>query len=315
MSFNSVPRTHCFSLGDFHDFDRCPFRFFVNHHLSKKYDLAEGNASQAIGSLLDLTIKKVHSAKAYGQPVDYIVNIVKAAETEMKVDVAKRGSNSFYGSQVEYITPEVIEKTKEVFKNYYQGLNGKVKRMVGTPTLKGPKPFWKYQLDSSQPILLWGGADSIELGEDGIPEVVDYKFLEKGDQSIDYLDMDLMPKLYTLLCTDELIKLGYTKVRFMVRLWHDPKNMSFYEGFDLNNMEGIAAYFKDKAERILRTEEVTYCDRGFCKVCQHTDKEKWMDELITNGWIKKEIEPRSLFASSVEPVGSLLYSLGKAKSG
>lgn len=288
MAFDPIPRTHCFSLGDFHDFDRCVFRFFVNHHLQKKYELSEGNPAQATGTLLDLTIKKLHLAHAYGQPADYLVNLVKAAQNDIKTDVEKNGPHSFYGSQVDFLTPQVVEKAEGIFKNYYQGLKGQVKRMVATPILKGPKPFWKLTLKGAQPLMLWGGPDSIELGEDGIPEIVDYKYLEKGDESTEYLDMDLMPKLYTLLCAAELLNLGYRKTRFVIRLWHDPNNTSYYEEFNLSDLEGLKAYFQDKAERILRTTGLTFCDKDFCKVCQHADKELWLKELQNKGWINPQ---------------------------
>ncbi|MCR4305659.1 MAG: PD-(D/E)XK nuclease family protein [Candidatus Daviesbacteria bacterium] len=286
MSWDNIPRTHSFSLGDFHDFDRCIFRFFVNHHLEKKYELAEGSPAQAIGSLLDLAIKKLHTAKAYNQPVEYLQNLIKAAELEMKDDVAKRGLRSFYGSQVQFLTPEVISKAKLIFKDYLQNLKGEVKKMVPTAILLKSKPFWKRIIKGNTQLQIWGGPDSIEMGEDGMPEVVDYKYLDKGDESTDYLDMDLMPKLYILLCAEDLLNSGYKKARFVVRLWHDPKNESFYEEFDLETALYLENFFKDKIERILRTDELYYCKKDYCKPCRAVQKEQWVKELQEREWIK-----------------------------
>lgn len=284
MAWDNIPRTRCFSLGDFHDFDFCPFGFFVKHHLQKKYELAEGNPSQAVGSLLDLAIKKFHSTKAYNQPANYLINLIKAAEMEIKADAGKKGKNSFYGALVEFITPELLEKTNDVFKRYYLKKEGKIKKMLPVKTLQGPKPFWKLVIDQADPLQLWGGPDSIEIGEDGIPEIVDYKYLEKGAESVNYLDMDLMPKLYTLLCAAELKEAGYQKARFILRLWHDPDNNSFYEEFDLANMPNLESYFKDKMERILRTAELTFCQKNYCKVCKSEQRENWIKELQLKGF-------------------------------
>lgn len=285
MVWESISRIRCFSLGDFHDFDRCVFRFFVNHHLQKKYELAEGTASQALGSLLDLAIKKFHTTNAYGQSEDYLINLLKAAEVEMKTAALKLGKNSFYGGVIQFLTPETLQKANEVFKSYYLGKKGAIKKMVSTKTLQGPKPFWKLVVDNLQ---LWGGPDSIEMGDDGVPEIVDYKYLDKGDESMSYLDMDLMPKLYTLLCASELQQMGYSKARFVVRLWHDPSNDSLYEEFDLSNIPNLEAFFKDKMQRILRTAEISFCNKEYCKICAHPDKIQWLKLLELQGFKSKD---------------------------
>jgi len=291
MTWDNIPRTHSFSLSDFHDFDRCVFRFFVHHHLGQKYELAEGNTGQAVGSLLDLAIKKIHTAKIYNQPVDYLYNLIRAAEVQIKEEVRQKGLNSFYGSQVQFLTEDTVNKAKEVFGNYHRGIGGKFKVMVTTRTLKTPKPFWKMLIkgnsSADSTMQLWGGPDSIEMGEDGVPEVVDYKYFQKGDESTNYLDMDLMPKVYTLLCARELLELGYTKAKFKVRLWHDPKNESFYEEFELGRMVNIEDYLKDKIERILRTDQLSFCNKSYCKACNHIQKEEWIKELVDSGWIKR----------------------------
>lgn len=286
MAFDDTPKTHCFSLGDFHDFDRCVFSFFVKHHLGKKYELAEGNANQTIGSLLDLAMKKLHKAKAYNQPADYLKNLIKAAEIEMREDVEKRGIKSFYGSQIEFLTPEVIEKAKDIFKDYCLKKQGKFKRLVVTQITQKPKPFWEHVIPDEEQIKLWGGPDAIEMGEDQTPEIVDYKYfgdLQKGKEN---LDMDLMPKVYTLLCATDLKNAGFQKARFRVGLWQEPDNDSLYEEFDLEQAINLENYFKDKILRILRTSELTFCEKDWCKVCKSEKREEWVKELQKQGWIK-----------------------------
>lgn len=285
MAWDDIPRTHSFSLGDFHDFDRCVFRFFVNHHLGKKYELAEGNVNQTIGTLLDLAIKKLHATKSYGQPISYLQNLIKAAEREIREDVETRGKNSFYGAQIPYLTEDVIERAKEVFKNYYEGLGGNVKKLVATQTLKKPRPFWKKIIEGERLMQIWGGPDAIEMGSDGIPEVVDYKYFGDVETGKNNLDMELMPKVYTFLCTAELFELGYEKARFAVRLWQDPKNDSFYEEFDLTNCLNMEAYFKDKMERILKTRDLSFCEKDFCQACKSDQRTQWIKLLQLHGFI------------------------------
>lgn len=286
MAWDDIPRTHSFSLGDFHDFDRCVFRFFVNHHLQKKYELAEGSPNKAIGTLLDLAIKKLHAAKAYGQPADYLPNLIKAAEIEIRSDVAFRGPNSFYGALIPYLNKETVEKAKEVFKNYHQTIGGNIKKSVPTQTLKRSRPFWKKVIKGEGLMQLWGGPDAIEIGGDGIPEVVDYKYFGDSELGKENLDMDLMPKIYTLLCAADLFEMGFQKARFVVRLWHDPLNDSFYEEFDLSNIPNIEEFFKDKMERILRTKSLSFCEKDYCGACQSPNKADWIRQLQLHGWIE-----------------------------
>lgn len=286
MAFDDTPKTNCFSLGDFHDFNRCIFAFFVKHHLGKKYELAEGNINQAIGSLLDLSIKKLHRAQAYNQPPEYLQNLVKAAEVEMREDVSRKGKNSFFGAQIEFLTPEAIEKAKQIFKKYCESKHGKFKKMVKTPITQKQKPFWERVIPGEEPLKLWGGPDAIEMGEDGIPEIVDYKYFEDLDRGKTNLDMDLMPKVYTLLCATDLKNTGFDKARFKVRFWEDPEDESFYEEFDLGQDINLEDFFKDMIQRILRTKELTFCERDWCKVCKSEKREIWIKELTSKGWIK-----------------------------
>ncbi|MFH0937345.1 MAG: PD-(D/E)XK nuclease family protein [Candidatus Daviesbacteria bacterium] len=287
MSYgDNIDRIHSFSLGDFHDFDNCVFRFFVNHHLGKKYELAEGNPIQTLGSLLDLAIKKLHQTKAYFQPPEYLQNLVKAAEVSMREDINFRGKNSFYGAQLEFLTPEVVEKAKEVFKTYCQKMKGKFKKLVITEISQKPKPFWERQIMGSQPLKIWGSPDALEMGEDQVPEIVDYKYFGDTEKGKSNLDMDLMPKVYTLLCASDLKKAGYFKARFKVRIWNEPENESFYEEFDLNKDLNLENFFRDKIERILRTDQLSFCEKDFCRVCKSPEREKWIKELQVKGWIK-----------------------------
>lgn len=285
---DNIPRTHCFSLGDFHDFDRCVFKFFINHHLGKKYELAEGSQNQVIGTLLDLAIKKLHQTKAYNQPAGYLQYFLKAAELEMREDVIKRGKLSFYGAQIPFLTSETVSLAQSVFLSYHQGLKGQIKQMVQTPTSKKVKPFWEVVLNGQSPLKLWGAPDAIEMGEDGVPEVVDYKYFEDKERGEGNLDMDLMPKLYILFCASELQALGFTKARFVVRLWQDPGNNTYYEEFDLNSTLSLTAFFQDKAERILRTQELSFCGKEYCKVCKHPEKEGWIKQIENHGWINPQ---------------------------
>lgn len=278
---DQISRTHAFSLGDFHDFDFCVFRFFVNHHLGKKYELAEGSANQTVGSLLDLAVKKFHLSRSYGQPVEYLPNLIKAAETEMREKVQNSPlPYSFFSAQISFLTLDVTSRANEIFKTYYQEIGGKFHQSLSDKT------FWSYILPGAEPLKLWGGPDTVEQGLDGVPEVIDYKY--QGGQKVekDRIDMDLMPKLYILLAAPDLIKLGYEKARFKIKFWQDPQDESFYEEFKLSDMPNLAAFFRDKIERILRTSELSFCEKPFCKPCHSPKRNDWIKELQRKGWIK-----------------------------
>lgn len=277
MAFNDLPRLYCFSLGDFHNFERCYFDFLVRHHLQQRYEIEEGNANQAIGNLLDLVMKIIHRTKAYDQPLDYILSsLFKAAENEMRDKVSRAGPKSFYGATLQFLTEENINKAKEVFKKYYQGRGGKLNRALIADK------FWECFLEGNLKFIegfkIWGGPDALEMGEDGLPEIVDYKYRENGD---DNFDMDLMPKVYTLLCTSELEKLGHKKARFRVRSWVDPSNESLYEEFDLENTPLLKEFFKQKIEKILSISEVSFCEKPYCKSCNSEQRNEWFKELRT----------------------------------
>lgn len=276
-----LPRYRCFSLGDFREFERCQLSFFVKHHLGQKYDLEEGSENKALGTLLDLTIKKIHSARAYNLPVESVLFIVKAAEREMRDKAQKEGPKSYHGPNVKYLTPEVVQKAQDILKDFYKSLNGKI-----NPSLSG-NTFWDFEVDCSdgEGLKLWGGPDALEIGADGVPEIVDYKYFEDQEKGRGYLDMDLMPKLYVLLCASELKKMGYSKARFKIRSWQDPRDESLYEEFDLDDIHGLRDFFKEKIEKILGCEGCTSCDKDYCKVCRSDQKEVWLKMIDAKSWL------------------------------
>lgn len=284
MAWDSIPRTHSFSLGDFHDFDWCVFRFFVNHHLQKKYELSEGSLNQTIGSLLDLAVKKLHQKKADKQQVKSLSDLIEEAEMHIRDQVAASGIHSFFGAQIPYLT-EAVPLAQQIFKEYDQVIEGKYQALVLTPTMTKLKPFWKHVIQTpSQDVQLWGGPDVIELGKDGVPEIVDYKYREREEDQVK-MDMDLMPKIYTLLCAEELKTMGFSKARFRVKFWQNPKEDSFYEEFDLANMPNLEEFFKDKIDRILRTSELQFCEKDFCKVCKSPKRNEWISQIKVKGWL------------------------------
>lgn len=271
---NDIPRIRCFSLGDFHDFDYCLFRFFVNHHLEKKYELAEGNDRLALGSVLDMAIKKLHAAKAYNISDNLLPVFIKSAETHIRDQANCEGSRSFYGPITPFLTQDVITKAEQIFKQYYIEVG--FKTAIHKNRLK---PFWKYTIEASEPLMLWGGADGIEIGDDGVPEVVDYKYHQDISTTAKKIDMDLMPKVYTLLASSELKEMGYNKARFKIRLWNDPKNNDFYEEFDLTTINQLEPFLKDRIEKILRTTSLSFCNKDFCKACKSNKRREWVQEL------------------------------------
>lgn len=281
--WQTVPRYRCFSLGDFKEFERCQFAFFVKHHLQQKYQLAEGSANQALGSLLDLSIKRIHNNQLYDQPLAVLLNVVKASEVEMR-EKAKKGSDSFYGAQIPFLTEELIAKAKQILTDYYQAIGGRF------PKALSKDKFWDYQLTASDgaELKLWGGPDTLEQGEDGIPEVIDYKYFEDNERGKDYLEWDLMPKLYILLTAAELKKLGFKKARFKIRCWQDPKDNSLFEEFDLALVPNFEEFFKEKMERILRTTELSFCEKAYCSACQNILRPQWLSEWQLKSWLSRD---------------------------
>lgn len=277
---DGISRINSYSLTDFHDFDYCPFRFFVFHHLGKKYELSESNPALALGSLLDESIKLFHKSKAYGCEADYLENIVKAALNIIKEKVAKGGPNSFHGKHIPYLNDKTVKSAIKIFQDYYKLRDKKINRSLGEVgfcewVIKGdPSPD-----GAGQVFKLWGGPDALEEGDDGIPEVVDYKSRDDIKRAKDEMDMDLMPKIYTLLVSKRLLDKGYKKARFKVRIWQDPLDETIFEEFDLGAIENAQVLFKQKIDKILATQDLKFCEKDFCKACRSDKRNEFLLEL------------------------------------
>ncbi|MBI2022397.1 PD-(D/E)XK nuclease family protein [Candidatus Daviesbacteria bacterium] len=284
MPFNDgIPKINSYSLTDFHDFEDCSFRFFIRHHLDKKYEIDEGNSIVALGNLLDQSIKKFHKHKYYGCDPSELVGLVKAAAKDMReqVQIAQaKGKNHFYKSTIPFLNDEVITEAIKIFQDYYRGRNLKINQAVEEVGFCE----WTFEANGDK-FKLWGGPDCLEMGEDGIPEVVDYKSRKDLEKGKTYMDMDLMPKIYTLLCSSKLLNKGFKKARFLVRLWQDPKDESLFEEFDLTVMDGAEFLFKQKIEKILGTKEIYFCNKEFCRACQSEKKDDFLKELEMLGLI------------------------------
>lgn len=276
---DGISKTNSYSLTDFHDFDYCPFRFFVYHHLGKKYELSDSNPSLALGSLLDESIKLFHKSKAYGCEADYLGNIVEAALNFIKEKVSKGGENSFHGKHIPYLSEQTVKEAIKIFQDYYTVRDKKINRSLGEVGFCE----WIIKTEDGNVFKLWGGPDALEEGDDGIPEVVDYKSradLKKGKEG---LDMDLMPKIYTLLVSKKLLDKGYSKTRFRVRIWQDPLDETFFEEFDLMTIENVQVLFKQKIDRILATQDLRFCEKDFCRACTSEKRNEFLLELQKMG--------------------------------
>lgn len=276
-----IPRIYCFSLGDFRQFEKCYFGFLVKHHLQKKYQIEEGSFNGAVGSLLDLAIKKLHLSKAYHQTLEYLLSsLFKAAEQDIREQAEREGLHSFYGATVKFLTPQAQETAQQVFKNYYQKRQGKINKAILN------KRFWECILEApalsqAEVFKIWGGPDALEMGDDGIPEIVDYKYFEDSERGRNNLDMDLMPKLYTLLCASQLLQSGYKKAKFRVRSWTDPLDESLYEEFDLTTVSSLKDFFHHKITKILSVSELAFCEKDYCKACKSDQRDEWIKLLQT----------------------------------
>lgn len=301
---DGIPKINCYSLTDFHTFEFCPFKFFVTHHLDKKYELEEGSEQMALGSLLDQSIKLFHESKAYGCEADYLENLVHAASGRMKEKISGQKTPSFYSSIEQYLTEDLCQKATEIFKNYYYGKDKKIKTSIGNVGFCE----WIISTDDGRKFKLWGGPDAYEMGDDGIPEVVDYKSRENIEKGKDNMDMELMPKIYTLLASKFLINKGFKKARFVVRFWQDPKEDGFYEEFNLSAINGEEFLFRQKIERILSTTEITFCDKDFCKACKSEKRSEFALELKKHGLVVLSAE-EFMQKNSVEVELDKLFSI------
>jgi hypothetical protein len=267
-----------YSLTDFHDFDDCPFRFFVRHHLDRKWDIDQSNSAIALGHILDQTIKRFHKEECYGtKSSKRLIKLINDSVADMRqqVEVAKkRDRHHFFESTVPFMTEEVIEQAIQVFTNYYVQRKGNIHRALGEVG------FCEWSVNiNGESFKLWGGPDAFEIGDDGVAEVVDYKSRQNVEKGKTYMDMDLMPKIYTLLAAKKLLGLGHKKARFIVRFWQDPLEESFCEEFNLTVMDGAEFLFRQKIERILNVTDFTPCFKEYCSACNSGLKDNFIEEL------------------------------------
>lgn len=270
---DGISRTHSFSLTDLHDFDQCVFRFLVRHHLERKFEIDDSSPKMALGTVLDEAIKLYHLSTPTDDP-EYLGYIVRGAVRHIKTSIAEKGEKSFHYKHGEFINEELTQHAIQIFKDYFVGVGGKIKKSLGKVG------FCEYIIESPKSkYKLWGGPDTFELGDDGIPEVVDYKYHEDPQKGAERLDMDLMPKLYTLLSAEQLKKMGYSKARFIIRQWTDPANQSLYVDFDLDGLGGVVDQIRQRIEIILDNKSVSFCERSFCRACTSEKRPEYLKEL------------------------------------
>lgn len=277
---DGIPSTRKFAVSDFTTYDFCQLKFFVFKYLGKKYELSQGSPALSLGTVLDESIKKFHKAKAYGQPKEYLANIVRAAVADIRERAAKNpDKKSFHSASAENINEELIEKAIKLFQEYYLARDSKINRSLGEVK------FSKVPIEGTDgQLMLWGWPDTYELGEDGVPEVVDYKSRENMSKGNLNLNMDLLSKAYILLSAEPMLKMGYQKAKFRIRFWQDPKEESYFEEFDLMDTEHFKEYFRDKMERILRSDEIVGCSSERCEVCGSPEKDALVKDLVEMGY-------------------------------
>src|SRR3989344_443953 len=205
MPYNDgIPKINCYSLTDFHDFDDCPFRFFVRHHLDKKYDIDDSSPQNALGTVLDLSIKKFHKFKFYNCDLSDLEGLVRSVVKDMKEEVLKaelRGKNHFYSATLPFVNEDLILEAIKVFQDFYIAVDKKIRPAIDEVG------FCEWVITKGgDNFKLWGGPDTLEEGDDGVPEIVDYKSRQNIEKGKNYMDMDLMPKIYTLFLNKKLIR-------------------------------------------------------------------------------------------------------------
>ncbi len=278
-----IPKINGYSLTDFHDFEECKFRFFVRHHLDHKYEIASGSEQMALGVILDRAIKEVHRNRDKGSYKASVDRLVKSVRYAVKL-IQEEEKNSpkrpnFSTAVVEYFTEDVILTAEGIFKNFCIQMQGQFKEAVFDIG------FCKWVLKvGGQDFVMWGGPDTVEMGLDGIPEVIDYKSRQNITTGKTRMDMDLMPKMYILLTLNDLRKLGFKKARFRVIFWQDPKEDTFFEEFDLKEVSNLEKIFSDKIEVILKQKEVDCCSGKYCDACNAEKREVYIKELEAQGY-------------------------------
>ncbi len=278
-----IPKINGYSLTDFHDFEECKFRFFVRHHLDRKYEIAKGSDQLALGVLLDRAIKEVHRNKdkgSYKAPIERLVKSVRYAEKLIREEEQNSPKRpNFSTAVVEYFTEDVIKTAEFLFHNFCMQKQGKFKESIFDVG------FCKWTLKiGNEEFVLWGGPDTVEMGEDGVPEVIDYKSRQNISRGKDYMDMDLMPKLYMLLTCQELQRRGFKKARFRVVFWQDPLEDEFYQDFDLEQVKEHEKIFVEKIEKIIKHAEIDYCGGQYCDACNYEKKNDFISELKEKGF-------------------------------
>jgi hypothetical protein len=273
--YSPVQKINSYSLTDFHDFEDCSFRFFVRHHLDKKYLISKGSPQLSLGVLLDKTIKNIHKYKAYDKPQERLIKAVRFSAKEILEAEARNPKKPNFDTQtVKFLNEEILTAAESIFANYLNGVKGGIKKSLGEIGF-----CKKYLKIDDTFYCLWGGPDTLEEGNDGIPEIIDYKSRQDIAKGKQYMDMELMPKMYTLLVADTLLKRGYKKARFMVRFWQDPKEESFAQEFDLENLTEHEDLFKEKIQEILKAEETQFCITEFCDACNYVTKDQFALDL------------------------------------
>lgn len=273
--YQQVPKINGYSLTDFHDFDDCLFRFFVRHHLDRKYEIAKGSPQLSLGVLLDKAIKNIHKYKAYNKPVERLVKAVSFSAREI-IEAEKNSPKrpNFDTQTIKFLNQDIILAAEDILRNYLIQNKGRIKESLGDVG------FCKKYLEvDGGKYVLWGGPDTLEKGEDGVPEVIDYKSRQDISRGKKYMDMDLMPKMYTLLVADWLKSKGYKKARFMVKFWQDPKDDSFAQEFDLEDLQEEEDLFKEKIRKIVKTIEAEFCVAEYCDACNYESKDSFASDL------------------------------------
>ncbi len=275
-----VPPINGYSLTDFHDFEECKFRFFVRHHLGRKYEIAKGSRQMALGVLLDRSIKEIHRLKAYKHPVDRLAKSIRySCDLIKKEEAESKKRPNFNTAVVEFFDDDIVLAAEQVFRNYYLQIDGTFQESLV------PVDFCKWYLDvDRQTYVLWGGPDTIEMGKDGIPEVIDYKSRMDIGKGKKFMDMELMPKMYMLLTAKQLQQLGFEKARFKVVFWQDPKDESFCEEFDLRKLKSHEDVFRDRIAKIVKTSDFDYCAGQYCDACNYDSKDSFIEELTKSGY-------------------------------
>ncbi|MBI2593573.1 PD-(D/E)XK nuclease family protein [Candidatus Daviesbacteria bacterium] len=283
MARDFIPKIRGYSLSDFHDFDSCVFKFLVKHDLDKKYEIGKGSPQMALGVLLDRAIKEIHRNRdkgSYKAPIDRLVNSVKyASELIIKEEKASNKHPNFSTAVVEFFSEDIIKTAEDVLRKYLTDAKDSFRKAILDID------FCKKIIEiDKEKYVLWGGPDTLEMGKDGTPEIIDYKSrldLTKGKQN---MDMDLMPKLYTLLLQEELLGKGFKKARFKVVFWQDPKDESFSEVFELEDLSKIEEIFKEKIKKIIANKEISFCMLPFCEACNNEKADEYVEMLEGMGY-------------------------------